>query len=326
MSVLSSPRFHDEAEAFRYLESIVWANGVTCPHCGVNGGRVYDLAGVRSKPSKKNPEGVVRHGLKKCGECRAQFTAKVGTVFEHARLPLHKMLQAVHLMVSSKKGINAHQLSRILEVQYKSAWFLAHRIREAMRSGDLAQPFGSGGGAVEVDETYIGFKRDVPTRRGTAHKLGVLALVDRDSGQSRWFKIDSTTADQIHPIVAANISREARFMTDEAKMYRKIGREFAQHGTTVHTAFRYVDFEDRTIHTNTVEGAFSIFKRGMRGVYQHCAEHHLHRYLAEFEFRYNTRTANGFDDRARSVEAMKGIVGKRLTYARPDINARGAPA
>jgi transposase-like protein len=316
MSVLSSPYFHDEAKAFEYLESIVWADGVTCPHCGVHGGRVYDLAGVKTKPSTKNPEGKVRHGLKKCGECRKQFTAKVGTVFEHARMPLTKMLQAVHLMASSKKGISAHQLSRVLEVQYKSAWFLAHRIREAMRSGDLAQPFGGNGGAVEVDETYIGFKRDVPTRRGTAHKHGVLALVDRDSGQSRWFKIDSATADQIHPIVLGNIAREARLMTDEAKMYRKIGREFAEHGTTTHAAMQYVDMTDRTIHTNTVEGAFSIFKRGMRGVYQHCAEHHLHRYLAEFEFRYNNRIANGIDDRTRAARAMEGIVGKRITYGR----------
>src|SRR3546814_787505 len=204
------------------------------------------LSGVRSKASKKNPEGKARHGLKKCGECRAQFTVKVGTVFEHARIPLTKMLQAVHLMVSSKKGISAHQLHRVLEIQYKSAWFLAHRIREAMRSGDLAQPFGSNGGAVEVDETYIGFKRDVPTRRGTAHKHGVLALVDHDSGQSKWFRFDNARADEIHPIVLNNISREARLMTDEAKMYRKIGRQFAEHGTTTHAAFQYVDLnEDR---------------------------------------------------------------------------------
>ena len=314
MSVLSSPHFHDEAKAFEYLESIVWADGIVCPHCGVTDGRVYDLSGVRTKPSAKHPEGKVRHGLKKCGECRKQFTVKVGTVFEHARLPLTKMLQAVHLMVSSKKGISAHQLHRVLEITYKSAWFLSHRIREAMRSGDLAQPFGSNGGAVEVDETYIGFKRDVATRRGTAHKHGVLALVDRDTGESRWFKFDKATADQIHPIVLDNISREARLMTDEAKMYRKIGREFREHGTTTHAAFQYVDLTDRTIHTNTVEGAFSIFKRGMRGVYQHCAEHHLHRYLAEFEFRYNNRTANGVDDRQRAANAVAGITGKRLTY------------
>jgi transposase-like protein len=314
MSVLSSPHFHDEAKAFAFLESVVWAGGVSCPHCGVVGGRVYDLSGVRSKPSVKNPEGVVRHGLKKCGECRKQFTVKVGTVFEHARMPLHKMLQAVHLMVSSKKGISAHQLSRILEVQYKSAWFLAHRIREAMRSGDLAVPFGTDGTPVEVDETYIGFKKGVATRRGWAHKNGVLALVDRATGTMRSFTIDSTTAAVVHPIVLANISREARLMTDEAKMYKKIGRDFAEHGTTVHAAGNYVNLTDCTIHTNTVEGAFSIFKRGMRGVYQHCGQQHLHRYLAEFEFRYNTRVANGFDDRARACEGLKGIVGKRLTY------------
>ena len=166
MSVLSSPHFHDEAKAFEYLESIVWADGVVCPHCGTVGGRVYDLSGVRSKPSKKHPKGKVRHGLKKCGECRKQFTVKVGTVFEHARIPLTKMLQAVHLIVSSKKGISAHQLHRVLEISYKSAWFLALRIREAIRSGDLARPFGTNGGAVEVDETYIGHKKGKEMKRG----------------------------------------------------------------------------------------------------------------------------------------------------------------
>lgn len=321
MSVLSSPHFHDEAKAYEYLEGIVWAKGVTCPHCGVIGGRVYDLSGVKTKKSGKNPEGKVRHGLKKCGECRKQFTVKVGTVFEHARLPLFKMLQAVHLMVSSKKGISAHQLSRVLEIQYKSAWFLAHRIREAMRSGDLAVPFGNEGGAVEVDETYIGFKKGVPVRNGAGHKRVVLGLVDRESGTMRTFHVDRASSDQVHPIIRANISREARLMTDEARVYRGIGREFAQHGFTTHSLSEYVNREDRTIHTNTIEGAFSIFKRGMRGVYQHCAEHHLHRYLAEYEFRYNTRTANGFDDRARGGEALKMIVGKRLTYGGPRKDA-----
>lgn len=318
MSVLSSPYFHDEAKAFEYLESIVWANGVICPHCGVVGGRVYDLAGVRSKASVKNPEGVVRHGLKKCGECRKQFTVKVGTVFEHARMPLHKMLQAVHLMVSSKKGISAHQLSRVLEVQYKSAWFLAHRIREAMRSGDLT-PFGGNGGAVEVDETYFGQKKDAEKARGGhAHKFGVLALVDRTSGTMRTFTFDRFKAEQVHPIVLANISREARLMTDESRMYRKLGKEFAEHGTTLHGIKQYVHPQDRTIHTNTVEGAFSIFKRGMKGVYQHCGEQHLHRYLAEFEFRYNNRVALGANDRQRAIAAVQGIVGKRLTYQQAD--------
>lgn len=319
MSVLSQPHFHNEAKAYEFLESVVWADGIACPHCGVVGGRVYDLSGVRGSKSVKNPEGAIRHGLKKCGECRKQFTVKVGTVFEHARMPLHKMLQAVHLIVSSKKGISAHQLHRVLEVQYKTAWFLAHRIREAMRSGDLALPFGSNGGAVEVDETYFGQKRDVPkARAGSAHKFGVLALVDRDTGTMRSFTFDRFSAAEVHPIVLANVSREARLMTDEATMYRKIGKQFAQHGTTLHGAGNYVSREDRTIHSNTVEGAFSIFKRGTTGVYQHCGEQHLHRYLAEFEFRYNTRVANGFDDRGRAREALAGIVGKRLTYARPD--------
>lgn len=319
MSVLSLPRFHDEAAAFAYLESMIWANGTVCPHCGIVNGRIYDLAGVRGKPSKKNPEGAIRYGLKKCGECRKQFTAKVGTVFEDAKLPLHLMLQAVHLMMSSKKGISSHQLSRILGIQYNSAWFLSHRIREAMRSGDLA-PFGSGGGIVEVDETFIGRIKGAPKKRAFHHKMKVLALVDRDTGKARTMVVDNVTAATLMPIVRANVAKEATIMTDEHKAYTKVSAHFAGHGTTTHSAGQYVDYEDATIHSNTVEGYFSIFKRGMKGIYQHCGEQHLHRYLAEFEFRYNNRVANGFDDSARSVEAIKGIVGKRLTY-RPALAA-----
>jgi transposase-like protein len=321
MSVLSSPHFHDEAKAFEYLESIVWAAGVTCPHCGVVSGRVYDLSGVRGKPSVKSPEGALRYGLKKCGECRKQFTVKVGTVFEHARMPLHLMLQAVHLMVSSKKGISAHQLSRVLEVQYKSAWFLAHRIREAMRSGDLA-PFGGNGGIVEADETFIGRIKGAPVKRSYHHKMKVFALVDRNSGHARTMVIDGVNASEIMPIIRANVAKEARIMTDEHRAYASIKYHFAGgHGITVHSAGQYVDPVDPTIHSNTVEGYFSIFKRGMKGVYQHCGEQHLHRYLAEFEFRYNHRIANGFNDRQRGQEALAGIVGKRITYRRPDIGA-----
>jgi transposase-like protein len=314
MSVLSEPQFHNEADAFKFLESIVWAGGTVCPHCGVIGGRVYDLSDVRGSKSKKNPEGAIRHGLKKCGECRKQFTAKVGTVFEHARMPLHKMLQAVHLMVSSKKGISANQLARVLEVQFKSAWFLAHRIREAMASGDLSA-FGNGGGIVEADETFIGRIKGAPKRRAYHHKMKVFALVDRDTGKARTMVVDDVTAKTIMPIVKANVAKEAILMTDESRVYLSAGKHFEAHGTTNHSAGEYVDPEIPAIHTNTVEGYFSIFKRGMKGVYQHCQEKHLHRYLAEFEFRYNNRIANGFDDRTRSVEALKGIVGKRLTYA-----------
>ena len=273
MSVLSSPHFHDEAKAFTFLEGIVWANGVTCPQCGVVGGRVYDLVGVRSKPSKKNPEGVVRHGLKKCGECRAQFTVKVGTVFEHARMPLHKMLQAVHLMISSKKGISSYQLSRALEVQYKTAWFLAHRIREAMPSGDLA-PFGSGGGIVEIDETFIGRLKGAPVKRAFHHKMKVLALVDRNSRTARTTVVDDVTAATLVPMVRANVAKEATIMTDEHKAYMKFSDHFAGHRTTNHKASQYVDYNDRTIHSNTVEGYFSIFKRGLKAIYQHCDEQH----------------------------------------------------
>lgn len=317
MSVLSQPRFHDEAKAFEYLEGLIWADGKVCPHCGVVNGRMYDLAGVRGKPSKKNPEGALRYGLKKCGECRKQFTVKVGTVFEDAKLPLHKMLQAVHLMMSSKKGISSHQLSRILEVQYNSAWFLSHRIREAMRSGDLA-PFGSGGGIVEVDETFIGRVKGAPVKRAFHHKMKVLALVDRDSGKARTMVIDNVNAKTLMPIVIANVAKEARVMTDEHSGYRDMKLHFAGHGTTSHGKGQYVDLADRTIHSNTVEGYFSIFKRGMKGVYQHCGEQHLHRYLAEYEFRYNNRIGNGVDDRERADIALAGIVGKRLTYKSAD--------
>jgi transposase-like protein len=320
MSVLSSPHFHDEAKAFEYLEGVIWADGVTCPHCGVIGGRVYDLAGVRSKPSVKSPEGVVRHGLKKCGECRKQFTVKVGTVFEHARMPLHKMLQAVHLIMSSKKGISAHQLSRVLEVQYKSAWFLAHRIREAMRDGALT-PFGGAGGRVEVDETYIGRRPGVikhPKAVGAYHKLRVVSLVDRETGAARSIPANRLMRDEVAQIVRANVAKEAKLTTDEARLYWAVGREYAAHDRVLHGASEYVRGD---VHTNTIEGFFSIFKRGMRGVYQHCSEKHLHRYLAEFDFRYTNRAALGVDDKARSVTAMQGIVGKRLTYRRAGIGA-----
>jgi hypothetical protein len=222
------------------------------------------------------------------------------------------MLQAVYLMTSSKKGISAHQLHRILEITYKSAWFLAHRIREAMRSGSLA-PFGSNGGAVEVDETFIGRKKGAPIKGAYHHKMAVLGLVDRETGRSRLFHVEKAAGKLIQPIVLANLAREARLMTDENTMYRKIGRQFAEHSAVKHYEKEYVRGD---VTTNTVEGAFSIFKRGMKGVYQHCGEKHLHRYLAEFEFRYSNREAVGCNDTDRSVEAMKGIVGKRITYRR----------
>jgi transposase-like protein len=315
MSVLSQPHFHDEAKAFAFLESIVWADGVVCPHCGVVDGRVYDLAGVRGKPSKKSPEGAIRYGLKKCGACRKQFTVKVGTVFEHARMPLHKMLQAVHLIMSSKKGISSHQLSRVLEIQYNTAWFLSHRIREAMRTGELT-PFGGEGGVVEVDETFIGIKDGYTKQRHAFHhKVAVLSLVHRETGQSRSFVVDGVSRETIIPLVMKNVQRETYIMTDEARVYYGQFRNvFLGHGRVNHQQGEY---GRGRVFTNTVEGFFSIFKRGMKGVYQHCREKHLHRYIAEFDFRYCNREANGFNDGERSREALKAIVGKRLTYRRP---------
>jgi transposase-like protein len=311
MSVLSRPEFHDEAKAFEHLERIIWNGEPTCPHCG---------CASRVTKVKANVEKRIRLGLWRCGDCKKQFTVKVGTVFEHARLPLTKALQAFYLMSSSKKGISAHQLHRVLEITYKSAWFLAHRIREAMRSGDLA-PFGSGGGVVEVDETFIGREPGVPVKAAYHHKMKVLALIDRATGRATAVVIDDLRPETITPIVMANVSAEARLMTDQAHVYKRIGVNFAAHTTVDHGVGEYVNLADRTIHTNTIEGFFGIFKRGMRGIYQHCGKQHLHRYLAEYSFRYSNRSANGFDDNARAVEGLKGIVGKRLTYARPDQQA-----
>jgi transposase-like protein len=302
MSNLSAPHFHNEEAAYAYVEARLWPNGPVCPHCG----GVERISKMQGKST--------RVGAYKCYQCRKPFTVKIGTVFEDSKIPMRLWLQAMYLIAGSKKGISSNQLHRILGVTLKTAWFMSHRIREAMRSGDLAVPYGSGGGAVEVDETYIGNKPNPVGLRRTAHKYGVLALVDRETRTMRSFTFDQFSKDEIHPIVRANISREARLMTDEAPMYRVLGREFAEHGTTKHSLGEYVSRFDSTIHSNTVEGAFSIFKRGMKGIYQHCAEHHLHRYLAEFEFRYNNRAALEISDTVRADKMLQGIVGKRLTY------------
>jgi len=301
MSVLSRPEFHDEAKAFEHLERVIWGGRVTCPHCG----GLDRITKVKANPAKR-----IRIGLWRCGDCKKQFTVKVGTVFEHARLPLNKALQAVYLMTSSKKGISAHQLHRILEVTYKTAWFLAHRIREAMRSGDLA-PFGGDGGIVEVDETFIGRLKGTEKRAAFHHKMKVLALIDRSTGRSRSMVVDSVSMSHIVPIVRANIDAESHVMTDEANQYKYLAKDFAAHD---HVSHKRHEYGRGPIHTNTIEGYFSIFKRGMKGVYQHCGEKHLHRYLAEFDFRYCNREANGVNDADRSVRALEGIMGKRLTY------------
>ncbi len=308
MSMLNRPYLWDEEAAFKRLEAAIWPEGPVCPHCGSKD-RIYVLEGVRSKPSKKNPEGIVRHGLKKCGACRKQFTARMNTVFESSHVALHKWMQAIHLMVSSKKGVSAHQLHRTLEITYRSAWFLAHRIREAMRTGELAQ-MGGAGAIVEADETFLGRKAGKQKKRGYAHKMAALSLVER-GGEVRSFKIDKADAANVWPIIDKNLSWESVLMTDEAALYGTIGRDFMAHFTVEHGKGEYVR---GGAHTNTLESYFSVFKRGMKGVYQHCSEKHLHRYLAEFDFRYNYRVAKGIGDEQRANHALGGVVGKRLTY------------
>jgi transposase-like protein len=302
--------FVDEGAAREALEQVRWPNGAVCPHCGVTGNGIVKVEGKKQSH---------RPGLYYCNHCKGQFTVTVGTVFERSKVPLTKWWMAVYLLNSSKKGVSAHQIHRTLKVTYKTAWFMMHRIREAMRTGGLVPPMGGSGKIVEADETYIGRTEGMPKMKtGSAHKNVVLTLVER-GGAARSFHIDSTSIAQVVPILRANIDRETAFMTDEAPIYRGVGKEFASHDAVNHGAKEYAR---GNITTNTVEGYYSIFKRGMKGVYQHCSEKHLHRYLAEFDFRYSNRVALGVNDGERAILAMKGIEGKRLTY-RPTNKAIG---
>jgi transposase-like protein len=306
MSEFDDPRFHDEDAARKHLESIRWPNGPVCPHCGASG-RVCRI----ESQSKEKGKGA-RPGLLFCGDCRKQFSVTVGTVFEDSKIPLHKWVLATHLLCSSKKGISSLQLQRTLHVTYKTAWFMTHRIRKAME----AIPKGKLGGKapVEADETFIGTKPGAKKRRGYAHKNAVLSLVERN-GEVRSFHFPSVNADTLKPYLKANVLPEAHLMTDDAGQYRLLGPEFAQHDVVNHSTGEYVKGK---AHTNTAEGFFSIFKRGIYGVYQHVSPFHLHRYTTEFDFRYNHREKLGFDDAMREAQALKGISGKRLTYRRTD--------
>ncbi len=306
MSVLSDPIFHDEAAAYTYVESILWPHGSACPKCGVLN-NAYELNGRRSRP-----------GLRRCKDCKKDFTVKVGTVFEASHVSMCHWLQATYLLTASKKGFSAHQLHRTLGVTYKTAWFMFHRLREAMRSGDLT-PLGASGSVVEVDETFIGHNKKIKPKhskkgRGYHHKHKVLTLVDRNSGRAKSVVVDNLKAETLVPILKENIAKEATTYTDEASQYSNLEAEFAGHDFVRHGSGEYGRGD---VHTNTIEGFFSIFKRGMKGVYQHCAKKHLHRYAVEFDFRYNHREANGVGDRDRAASLLRASCGKRLTYLGP---------
>ena len=313
MSSLSAPYLHDEAAAHEFVESVLWPDGPVCPHCGGTD---------RITKVKANPEKRIRVGLWRCGDCKRQFTVKVGTIFEDSKIKLNLWVQAIVLMTASKKGISAHQLHRTLEVTYKTAWFMEHRVREAMRSGHLA-PFGAGGGVVEVDETFIGNDRTIKPKhtkkgRGYHHKHKVLSLVDRTTGRAISIVVDDLKAKTLLPILRENIAKEAVVYTDEASQYRKLAADFAGHEFVRHAAGEY---GRGSVHTNTIEGYFSVFKRGMKGVYQHCGKQHLHRYVAEFEFRYNNRMALGIEDSQRAINVLSSTKGRRLTYRGSQVPA-----
>jgi len=311
--LLKNPIFNDETKAREWLEARVWPAGPVCPHCGATDDDVTSLDGSAHRP-----------GLYQCNGCREQFTVTVKTVFERSKLPLTKWLAALFLMTASKKGVSAHQVHRMLGISYKSTWFMLHRLREAMRTGGLA-PLGGEGKVVEVDEAYHGKvethrvsaqRQGRPYKnrsRGPADKRPILALIER-GGSVRTFHVPVADQATVAKIVRDNIARESRLHTDESRLYFGMDKHFAAHETVHHAAKEYARGD---VTTNTVEGYFGIFKRGMRGVYQHCAEKHLHRYLAEFEFRHNNRITLGVNDGERAALLAQGIKGKRLTYRRP---------
>jgi transposase-like protein len=297
ISYLSAPHFHDEQAAIDFVEARVWAHGRACPHCG-GMERHGKLAGKST-----------RLGVWKCYDCRKPFTVKIGTIFEDSHFPLHMWLQAIFLLAASKKGISTNQLQRTLGCSMKTAWFLSHRIREVMAGND-PRLMGSGGGAVEADETYYGRKPGRRSARGWGHKEMVFSLVER-GGHVRSTHVTGKMFAGIKRSLKKNVSPEAVLMTDSARIYRKIAQRFADHQAVNHHRGEYVRGD---AYTNTVEGYFSVFKRGMTGVYQHCDWKHLHRYLAEFDFRYNNRIALKVDDKMRADNLLANVSGKRLTY------------
>jgi len=298
MRDLTDPIFHDADKAREYIESLEWPNGPVCPHCG-------ETERVTRLTAKTG-----RAGLLMCNACRKQFTVTVGTIFEDSKIPLTKWLLAYRLLNGGKKGISANELSRHLGITYKSAWFLAHRIRETMDSG--SDPLGGPGAVVEADETFVGGKARNRAHRSPAPKKAVVSLVERN-GRARSFHVANVTGARLRSLIWTNVDRKSTLMTDQGAAFKMAGMDFPLHITVNHSAKQFVRL-DRASHSNTAENFFSIFKRGVIGTYHHMSEAHLHRYCREFDFRYNTRTMS---DAERTVEALKGARGKRLMYRQP---------
>lgn len=297
-------RFNDDDAAREHLESIRWPHGPVCPHCGGT-----------ERNSRLNGTSH-RAGLLFCGDCREQFTVTVGTVFERSKVALHKWVYATHLMCASKKGISSKQLERMLGVTYKTAWFMSHRIREAMNIQPTKQ-LGEKGSPVEVDETYWGnVGKHNPGSRGFNHKMKVVTLVER-GGEKHSYHLANVNHKTLRPIMNGMIAKNARLMTDQAGVYEKIGPDFASHEFVNHTVKEYARGD---VTTNTVESSFAILKRGLYGTFHSVSEQHLQRYATEFDFRWNTRQALGFDDSDRAKAALRAIGGKRLTYRHTSRN------
>jgi len=298
--VLAAPHFHIEDAAFAYVEAHLWPNGPACPHCGnFDDKRIGRLSGKSSRP-----------GLRKCYACRKTFTVRIGSIFEDSHFPLHLWLQAIQLICASKKGVSTRQVQRAFNCSMKTAWFLMHRVREIMKPATGSSPMGGEGETLEADVTYVGRKPGTKVRRGTGHVRPVMTLVERD-GKARSFHVPNVRGETLHAVLERHASTESHYMTDEDHVLGGVGWNFASHGSVNHSKDEYVR---GNIHTNTVEGFFSILKRGIYGVYQHVSEAHLHRYLTEFDFRYSNRERLGVDDVERASVALSGAKGRRLTY------------